>query len=106
MTALNFMIGLIFLSLCANAQASEVKITSFKYTGTKTRTAELCGRIEGEFGALAIIDVISDPSFKYPGQYSSIAAQDGKFCIVINTLSGEASANVRGQSQKATAEIK
>ena len=74
----------------------EVKISSFNYTGSRNSTAELCGSIVGESTGLDIIEVISDPGYKNPGVYSVIADKAGKFCVVVNTLTGKADARARG----------
>lgn len=98
--------GLCVALLSVTAIAAEVKITSFNYTGTKTRTAELCGIVEGDVGPLTVVDVIVDPNYKTPGEYTVIVAQDGQFCTVVNTLTGKADITLRGASQKNTAQIK
>ena len=103
----NLFCCLAVLSLCAGAYASEVKITSFNYTGSRTQTAELCGQVVNrEVNPLTIIDVVSDPDYKSPGQYATIASKEGKFCIIINTFTGKANATLREHSQKVTAQIK
>mgnify|MGYP003395226849 CR=1 FL=1 len=99
-------IGLSMVLLCAVAQSAEVKITSFNFIGYRSSAAELCGSIDGDAGPIAIIDIISDPISKIPGQYSTIASKDGKFCVVINTLTGKADAKLREHSQIVTAQIK
>lgn len=89
----------------AAAQAGQVKITSFYYTGPQNRAAELCGQVmsdtpkEQHFH----IRVLADPGLANPGVYNTIAAEDGKFCVLISTSTGYASANVWGESQAVSA---
>ena len=106
MTLNKSFVGLAVLSLCVVGQAAEVKITSFNFIGYRSTVAELCGSIAGAMDPVAIVDITSDPSYKKPAQYSTIASQDGQFCIVINTITGHADAKLRGQSQNVTATIK
>lgn len=86
--------------------ANEVKITSFNFTGTRTRAAEICGKVEGQVNGLMLIDITADPSHNTPGTYTAIASPKGTFCAVINTLTGRAEAVLRNASSKAVAEIK
>lgn len=106
MNSFKYCMGLGVVLLGVTVIAAEVKITSFNYTGTRTRSAELCGIVEADVSPLAVVDVIVDPNYKNPGKYAVIVAQDGQFCTVVNTLTGNADVTLRGGSQKNTAQIK
>lgn len=94
------------LTIPCFANARDVKITSFNYTGTRNSTAELCGKILGETKSMEIVDVIADPSDTNPGRYSTLVSSEGTFCIVINTLRGKADAKLRGETTTISAKIK
>ena len=85
--------------------AAEVKITSFLYTGTRTRAAELCGKVTGKSEGLVVIDITVDPGRNNPGSYSAIPSSSGRFCSVVSTESGNADVALRGSSEKTRATI-
>ena len=82
----------------ASAQAPEVKIESFYYTGNSVdnRTAEICGGVYPAPGAINHVTVTVDPRSKNPGSYTVAANSAGRFCAVVMTLTGTASAGVAG----------
>lgn len=85
--------------------AAEVKITSFLYTGTRTRTAELCGKVTGKLEGLVVVDITVDPSRSNPGSYTAVPSASGKFCSVVSTESGNADVALRGSNEKMRASI-
>lgn len=105
MNYLTFIFSLLLTVPCF-ANSRDVKITSFNFTGSRNRTAELCGKITGEAKSLDIVDVIADPADANPGRYSTLVSPEGTFCIVINTLSGKADAKLRGEATSVSTKIK
>lgn len=83
-----------------SSYAAEVKVTSFLYTGTRTRTAELCGKVSGKSGLPLIVDITVDPKRNNPGSYTVIPAASGKFCAMVSTESGNADVALRGINGK------
>lgn len=81
-----------------SSYAAEVKITSFLYTGTRSTTAELCGKVSGKSELPLIVDITVDPKRNNPGSYTVIPAVSGKFCTVVSTESGNADVSLRGST--------
>lgn len=91
-----FFVGLISV-FSLSALAENVRITSFRYLddqqGTvRAKIAELCGTVIAPTGQPALIKVLSDHLSKTPGSYYVWSGKDGKFCTVIATYTGRASA--------------
>ena len=81
----------------ASATASEVKIDSFFYTdSTQGRTAELCGTVTPAPGAVMHVTVTVDPKSKRPALYIVPTNSNGKFCSIVMTMTGTASAEATG----------
>ncbi|MEK6555503.1 MAG: hypothetical protein AABZ31_09705 [Bdellovibrionota bacterium] len=82
----------------ASAAAPEVKIESFYYTGntSQERTAELCGGVYPNPGAGMFVSVTVDPRSKKPGVYTVATSAAGKFCTLVMTFTGTASADAAG----------
>jgi hypothetical protein len=82
----------------ASAQAPEVKIESFYYTGNSVdnRTAEICGGVYPAPGAITHVAVTVDPRSKNPGSYTVAANSAGRFCTIVMTFTGTATAGVAG----------
>lgn len=86
-----------FFSLSLNAFASEVKITSFRYLEAGSRSssaAELCGKLTSPTGQPELVKITSDPNSKTPASYTAWTGKDGKFCLVISTLTGRANVDL------------
>ncbi len=94
-----------FFLCISTVHAADLKVTSFNFIGYRSTAAEICGSITGDISAITIVDVTADPSYKTPAQYSSIASKDGKFCVVINTLTGKADAKLRDGTIVTSAKI-
>lgn len=77
-----------FSATNANAETPEIKVTSFVLE-PGTRLAELCGETDFK-GALLPIKVLVDPNAKSPGSYLATTNLDGKFCVMVRTLTGRA----------------
>ena len=92
--------NLIFVSpilFSLNALASEVKITSFRYLEAGVRNssaAELCGKLVSPTGQPELVNIVSDPNSKTPAPYTAWTNKDGKFCLVISTLTGRANVDL------------
>lgn len=89
-----------------SAFAGDVKITSFIYTGARTRTAELCGKITSKIEVAPIVDITVDPDRNNPGSYTVIPAATGKFCTVVNTETGNADVSIRGSTESFRTSVK
>ncbi len=94
-----------FILCTSTAYAADLKVTSFNFIGYRSTAAEICGNITGEISAIAIVDITADPTYKSPGQYSTVASKDGKFCVVINTVTGKADAKLRSDTSIVSAKI-
>ena len=90
-------------SFSSFAFSREIKITSFNFTGSRNRTAELCGKVIGEAKAMDLVDVTVDTSDTNPGRYVTLLSSEGTFCVVVNTLTGKADAKLRGEPAKFSA---
>lgn len=80
-----------------NVFASEVKITSFRYLEAGVRNssaAELCGKLVSPTGQPELIKIVSDPNSKTPAPYTAWTNKDGKFCLIISTLTGRANVDL------------
>lgn len=91
---------ILFSLLISNAFAAEVKISSFQYLGT-SRVAELCGELTGELKTNETVEIVSDPGMKVPGYYATAVSKNGKFCVVLRTLSGNADVTHEGHTTSA-----
>ena len=76
---------------------SKVEITSFVFTGSRTRAAEICGKVTGADAPILVVRVTVDPKSDRPGAYNVLAGKDGLFCAVVATFTGTADASLAGQ---------
>ena len=80
--------------------ARDLNITSFVYTdndiNNRDTTAELCGTVSGNVSTVDRVTVTSDPTTSGPASYTTMLDEEGKFCVVIRTVSGRASAKIWG----------
>jgi hypothetical protein len=92
----------------ASAQAPEVKIESFYFTGDtiNDRTAEICGGVYPAPGAVTHVTVTVDPRSKNPGSYTVAANSAGRFCTVVISFTGTATAGVAGFANSALVKAK
>lgn len=88
-----------FASVSLFAENSEnqrkLKIDSFVYVENGSfdnKSAELCGHVTGNVHVHDRVTVSSDPQTKAPGNYTTLLDAEGKFCVIVRTLSGKASA--------------
>lgn len=95
------------LSGLASAQTSEVRIESFYYTGTtQNRTAEVCGGVYPPPAAVSYVTVTVDPDSKNSALYTAATSRTGKFCLIVMTFTGRASADIAGLAQSAVVQAK
>lgn len=92
-------IGFVMATLCwaAVAQAAEepkVEITSFIAAGSRTRAAELCGKVTGSPSEWLAVRVVVDPKTDRPGIYNTLVGKDGKFCTTVVSYFGRAEASI------------
>ncbi|MEE6250662.1 MAG: hypothetical protein VX583_09680 [Bdellovibrionota bacterium] len=84
-----------------------ISIKSFVYTENgnfKDQSAELCGVVTGDITAHDRVTVISDAKSDYAVPYTTLVAKDGRFCVLIRTITGRASAELWGLSNTVEAE--
>jgi hypothetical protein len=86
---------LIVVSTATFADESKVEITSFVYAGSRTRAAELCGRVTGTQSQSQLVKLVVDPKSKTPGIYNVVVGTEGAFCVTVVTYQGEAEATLR-----------
>ncbi len=79
-------------SLPALGFAEDVKINSFVMIGQRSSAAELCGNVISPTGHPQMVKVIVDAQTKKPATYYIWSGSDGKFCTIVSTYSGEATA--------------
>ena len=95
----SFVMGLGTLFCIGNGVAwaieePKVEITSFVSAGTRTRAAELCGKVTGIADEWLAVRVVVDPKMDRPGVYNVLVGKEGKFCVAVVTYSGRAEASV------------
>ncbi len=73
-----------------------VEIKSFLMAGTRTRAAEICGKVSGMTSSFVTAKVLVDPKSDRPGTYNVIVGDDGKFCVTVITYTGRAEAILWG----------
>ena len=81
-----------------------ISIKSFVYTENgnfKDQSAELCGVVTGDITAHDRVTVISDAKSDYAVPYTTLVAKDGRFCVLIRTITGRASAELWGLNTEA-----
>lgn len=86
-----------YLSAAGQQGQSKVEITSFVFTGSRTRAAEICGKVTGANAPIPIVRVTVDPKSDKPGAYNVLAGKDGLFCAVVATYTGTAEASLADQ---------
>lgn len=84
----------LFGGLSFASEEPKVDITSFKFAGSRTRVAELCGKVLNVDADWILVQVTVDPKSKTPGLYYVPAGKDGKFCTTVVTYTGQALAAV------------
>ncbi|MBY0415628.1 MAG: hypothetical protein K2Q18_15750 [Bdellovibrionales bacterium] len=75
-----------------SAMSATVKITSFVYTSSERKVAELCGTVSEMTSSPTFVSILVDGKSKRPATYNTIAGLDGKFCTVVVTYYGTAEA--------------
>lgn len=94
------------ISVGAFAQDVGIKLTSFYLTdpSINSRNAEICGTVTGNFSANHRVTVEVDPGPK-SGKYNALPAQDGRFCMMVQTNSGRAVGSVYQVGQASNLEL-
>lgn len=95
------MLGLVVFSTYASA--ASVRITSFLRVGSTDNMAELCGKLIETRPTPTFIKVVSDYNSSRPAIYNTVADESGKFCILIMTIRGSATAGIFGETSPAKA---
>lgn len=94
MKKLFFTLALMMTSSIALASDQSVKITSFTYTASGSKVAELCGTVSNVQTTPTFVQVTVDYQTKRPAIYNTIANAEGKFCLTVVTYRGTAEAKV------------
>lgn len=68
-----------------------VEVTSYLRAGTRTRSAELCGKVSNMTLPWVIAKVKVDANLKSPANYTVLVGDSGKFCVAVVTNGGDAS---------------
>lgn len=94
-------IGVLFLARTSFAYAEEekVEVTSFRYADSRTRVAELCGKLLGVTSFPAFVKIVVDEKSDNPGIYNSVVGPEAKFCTTVVTYYGTASVFLWGQTK-------
>jgi len=95
----------VFSALPAFSEEAKVEVTSFRFAGSRTSAAELCGKITGQVAAPAYVKVLVDEKSKSPGIYNVIVGPELTFCTAVVTYYGTASASLWNQTQVSSASI-
>ena len=99
-------VGLSFLiGASAFAEEAKVEVTSFRFAGSRTNAAELCGKVTGQTKAPVYVKVLVDEKSKNPGIYNVIVGPELTFCTSVVTYYGTASASLWNQTQSSSASI-
>lgn len=80
------------LSFSAMAETS-VTITSYLYTNSERKVAEICGLVKDATTPVTNVQIVVDYNSKRPATYNTIAGSDGKFCAVVVSYYGTAKAS-------------
>lgn len=99
-------IAMSFFAVLAQAEepiSRTISVKSFAYTENgnfKDQSAELCGVVSGEVTAHDRVTVTADHKSEYAAPYTTLVDQEGKFCVLIRTITGRASAELWGVNHK------
>lgn len=91
----------ILASGAAVAGELKVDITSFVAAGSRTRAAELCGKVTGidqSTPSFVAVRVVVDHKSNKPGVYNVLVGRDGAFCTTVVSYYGTAVASVWNSS--------
>jgi len=96
--------AILALSLSSIALADEAKVdlTSFVAAGSRTRAAELCGKVTGAKTAPAYVRVVVEEKSNRPGVYNVLVGSDGAFCTTVVSYYGTAVASLWGSQTEST----
>lgn len=83
--------ALSLMSFAAMAETS-VEITSYLYTNSERKVAEICGVVKEATSPVTNVQIVVDYNSKRPGTYNTIAGPNGKFCTVVVSYYGTAKA--------------
>lgn len=85
--------------MMAQADEPQVKLISFISAGTKTRAAELCGRVTNPpASGLVAVHIVVDEKTDSPSHYNVMVGNEGKFCVTVVTYRGTVVASIRGSN--------
>lgn len=77
-------------------------ITSFRFAGSRTSAAELCGKVSGTTQTPVYVKVLVDEKAKAPGIYNVLVGPELTFCTSVVTYHGTATASLWNQTQVST----
>ncbi|MBI2609290.1 MAG: hypothetical protein HYW47_06815 [Deltaproteobacteria bacterium] len=96
----------LFVSTLSFAEEAKVEITSFNYEGSRTRIAELCGKVTGINQLPTFVKLLIDEKSDSPAIYNVVVGSETKFCTTVVTIYGTASASLWGQQNTSVAHVK
>jgi hypothetical protein len=99
--------GILLTGALASADevASTIEISSFIMAGTRTRAAEICGKVSGATAPFVTAKITVDPKSSRPGTYNVLVGSDGKYCVTVVTFSGTAEASLWSASGNSKSEL-
>lgn len=79
-------------SFTVMAQEPSVRITSYTYVNQERKLAELCGVVSNMTKTPTHVQVTVDYNSSKPANYNTLVGPDGRFCTVVVTYYGTATA--------------
>lgn len=92
MSRIKFVLLLVVASFSLTSFAAfnpTIAVTSFQRLGSSDGTlAELCGTVQENDNSEIHLNVLADPTSINPHHYHTLTGNDGRFCIILSTISG------------------
>lgn len=94
---MRIVLGMIALAIAITAGYSNqavgaevtIKVTAFYPLIGSSGVSEICGKITGEMSPNFRVNIVADPKYN-PGPYTVLPNGDGKWCAVVNSVTGTA----------------
>lgn len=94
------LMGALTFVFSAHAEDEKVEITSFNYAGSRTRAAEVCGKVTNVKAYPVFVKIVVDEEGKSPGIYNTLVGSESSFCTTVVTYRGTATAYLWNQSKE------
>ena len=88
------LMALSLMSVSAVAVEPSVQITSYTYVNQERKVAELCGVVNNPSAGANFVQITVDHNSSRPGTYNVVAGSNGKFCTVVISYYGTATARM------------